>query len=262
MFRRIRRCLGSSAIAVAMLCSGSVSAAIVEFSAGHGDIGVGYHDGEFEPHWHFGSNAVLNGVLTGGDVELEPGEAYARVPDPAIGRPAGAQWDFLGMNSGESLWFLPINEVANKPFLGLATEELEPSEWSTPITWTLLNVGSPAGAHFSIWEVDDFSNVIARMSTFVGGITSDDKIEMGAGTHKHFGYGFSQLGVYDVTFQITGTHAVDGFKSSDATFRFVVGDLTAVPEPSSLAILGLAAAGVAGYRRRQSFKAQKATIIQ
>lgn len=35
-------------------------------------IGVAYENGGLELHWHFGSDAVLDGV-SGNDVEIEPG---------------------------------------------------------------------------------------------------------------------------------------------------------------------------------------------
>jgi surface-anchored protein len=61
--------------------------------------------------------------------------------------------------------------------------------------------------------------------------------------HAHFGWGFTEEGTYDLTFEISGTHGVDGFKSATATYSFSV-----IPEPSS-ALLG--AIGALGLLRRR-----------
>lgn len=236
----------------AFLSSPGVSqAALVEFSRGHGDLGVGYEGGELDPHWHFGANAVLDGSVAGAESEYGPGEAFARVPDPAIGRPTGSQFDFLGIAAGENLWFLPASEDVNKPFLGFGTEELVAADWSTPIRWTLTAASMPTAGQFGIWGQDASLNFVAPVAT-ADGIDASDFLEINPESHLHFNLGFTELGVYDLTFDISGTHAVDGFKSSTATFKFVVGSATAVPEPGTFAILGLGAIGMAGarYRRR------------
>jgi hypothetical protein len=49
-------------------------------TSGHGDVGAGYIpvDKEFEPHWHLGSGAVVDGSLLGSDAEYDPADLRAR----------------------------------------------------------------------------------------------------------------------------------------------------------------------------------------
>ncbi len=90
---------------------------------------------------------------------------------------------------------------------------------------------------------NDFTTPTVAASTF-----SDDLVfETILGGHSHFNMAFTQPGVYDVTFKVTGNHGVDGPAIDTKTFRF---DVTAVPEPSSIGG-ALALAGGWAFRRRR-----------
>lgn len=215
------------------------------FTAGHGDIGVAY-DGGLELHWHLGDGApaIVDGLPVN-DQEYGPDEIKAVVPGVSnFNRPAGAAFNFIGNAAGELTYYLPESETPGVPYLGLATEELSPGDWTTPITWTINSVtgsGVTAGGQFSIFQ--DLSSPTVFASTFSGLLNFNTPI----GGHTHFNYGFTQPGVYDVAFTVSGTHILDGPQLDSGTFRF---DVTAVPEPTSIGG-ALVLAGTWVMRRRR-----------
>jgi surface-anchored protein len=214
-------------------------------TSGHVDfIGIGYKDGGFEPHSHAEAGAIVDGIPLAVDTEYELGELDLLVVGTSI-RPADTEWSPVGVASGLVFWTLPQVEIAGQPFVGVGAEELEPSEWTGPIRVSLISMSAPLGAQFSLWQTDSFDVPTFFMSTFDGGITAADFFQIDAGDHAHFGWGFTELGVYDLEFEISGTHAVDGPKSTTATYRFHV-----IPEPSAalMSLLG----GLFLLRRRRA----------
>jgi surface-anchored protein len=210
--------------------------------AGHGDIGAGLENNQLHLHLHFEAAATgATGPIALG--EYEPGDHIIGVPGPSVARPTGAQWNFLG--SATNIWFLPQSVDNAKPFLGFGLEDLNPADWTGPLTWSLNSVVSaPAGSNFSVWNSDQFGNPILRMATS-DGITAADSFTQAAGGHEHFNLGFTDIGTYQLGFRIAGVHNTLGARSDTATFTFQVGNISAVPEPSSLCLLfGTIATGV------------------
>jgi surface-anchored protein len=219
----------------------------ITYSSGHADIGVGYDEGSFFLHYHFGAGAVLDGTpLPGGlpteAYEFEPNTANTFVPlSSSAARPAGSQWDFLGTAAGNTIYFLPQGNVPGLPFLGIASEDLNPGEWTGPITWALTGFSGPG--QFSVWQTDFGGNPLVRWATS-DGIGPGDSFGLGVGGHDHFNYGFTAPGAYDVTITATGTNTTAGVLSDTATFRFQVGppsdpEPPVVPEPASLVLAGM-----------------------
>ena len=124
------------------------------------------------------------------------------------------------------------------PYVGLGMEELDPGDWKTDLTLTLTGVsgsGVDAGGGFSLYTVDLFGTPTAFMST-KDGISAADSVSQAAGKHEHYNWAFSKQGRYDLTLDVTGTHAVDGPQAATATFSFNAGPLAhPVPESSSTA---------------------------
>ena len=214
------------------------------YSGGHGDIGVAYEDGALDIHWHIAGGTV-DGTSRPNE-EFEADELIAvtsltfNAPD---GRPAGSAWDPIGNSAGDDVWYMPQTEDAGTPFLGLATEELDPNDWTGDVIWSVTAVSGPG--EFSIWQ-DGVSP--SFLASSVDGFDDNDQWTQIVGGHAHANYGFTALGDYDVTFQIDGTHNVDGDLSDTATLSFRV---VAVPEPGSLAILGsISVVGLLVRRRR------------
>lgn len=216
------------------------------YTSGHADIGVGYEAGALDPHWHLHEGTAVNGVPLAAEAEYAPDGLLAYVPDPAIARPAGAQWDFLGTAAGSPLWFIPQAEDPSKPFLGIASEELLPAEWSS-LRLALVSFSGPAGGEFSLWQADLFGTPVVRMATS-DGVGAGDAFALTVGGHDHFNYGFTQPGEYAVTLKWDGVHQTDGPVTASATYGFTVQQ---VPEPGTATLLVLGALGWLALGRRR-----------
>jgi len=218
-------------IAAGSLIWTPASSAQIYYTTGHGDIGIGYEEGELEPHWHLDAG------------EYAPGEVIARVSSTTLS--PGGSVSFLGAADGSTIHV--AGSAANQPNLGFGAEELDPSDWLGPITITL-NVFDGAG-NFALYTTDR-SGAVADVlfSSFNPGATfANNSFTMLPGDHQHFTFGFTEVGYHEITLTWSGTHVADGFKSSTAIYGFEV-----VPEPSTWALLavGLVVVMVVAGRRR------------
>ena len=220
------------------------------YSSGHADIGIAYENGGaggFGAHWHFGPDAVVDGSPVGNypqGADFAPDQITAMVPtsqmmtlpnSPAL--IAGT-----GVDAGDDIWFLPQGEIPGVPFLGIATEKLDSAEWGD-ITFSLGAVTSPSGSgNFSLWNTDPFGSPNFHFSTALG----EDTLTLSTGTHAHFSWGFSEVGIWGVEFIVSGTHVDDGFQSATETFSFNV-----IPEPTSVLLCGFGAFSFVLRRRRR-----------
>jgi surface-anchored protein len=216
---------------------------------GHVDIiGVGYVEespGVFvlEPHSHVEFGTVDGVAVT--DVEYEASELTFLVPGSTLTpREAGSQWDPIGVAAGVGHFVLPQSatqaDALGSIFAGIGTEELLPADWSTAITITLTGMTGPG--EFALAQVL-LGTPTFFMST-ADGISPADSYSQGADDHQHFNWYFTEPGDYTLSFDFTGTHAVDGPVDASATYNFSV-----VPEPST-ALLG-ALGALALLRRRR-----------
>lgn len=200
-------------------------------------------------------------------------------------RPAGTEWDFTGTTSGASLWVLPKSQNVNLIFLGIGAEEVTPADLAGNITLAFDSLTGPAGAAFSVWDVDSFAAPVPLMTSASGFGAVPNQITVIPGSHSHYNVGFTAPGLYDVTFTASATLAAalgGGAVTGTATYSFGVFDtgesypltapapgpysffgrsfdnfmlntghvdigtgLVVVPEPSSLALAGLGVAAVA-----------------
>lgn len=234
-------------IPAALIATLAATRAASIYTADHGDLGIAYEGGALEPHYHLGPDAIVDGSPVGNapdGMEFAPDEIITFVADPSVPRPAGAQWNFLGSPSGDPIWFLPQAEDPGKPFFGIASEELTPADW-TVLSLSLTAMNGPAGGHFSLYQTDGFGSPIVQFATS-DGITGADSYNLIIGGHAHHNWAFTEPGIYELEFTVTGNHVTDGPKTASATYTFGV---TQVPEPGTTA-LGLLAAGTMLRRRR------------
>ncbi|QDV44492.1 hypothetical protein Enr13x_43580 [Stieleria neptunia] len=244
----VRICL----IGVACTLAGNVSADVVEYSAGHSDIGLAYEDGELNLHFHFGGDTILDGAPVGGvgGIEFNPSDAYVLVDDAAM-YPGGAPGpiSFLGLNTGDPVWILPQSNTAGMPFLGIATEELEAPFTSASFEMT----GFSGPGQFALWQGGFAPSVFMQTSDGIIGGPGDTLSLPSVGSHDHYNWGFTQQGVYDIELTATAYNGSlpGGFVSDTETFRFVVGNVTAIPEPSSFAAIAFVTTGFLVRRRRR-----------
>lgn len=232
------------------------------YTAGHGDFGFG-EGGTVEPHVHLHAGATVDGLALGGDTEYDPGDVIIFVPDTTYdyiqnnvgGRPAGAAWDPIGVNAGESFWFLPETggsapgsaDSMGAPFFGIGGEEIDLGAFDSSVfTLTLKGAALPAGGDFSLWT-GSLSPTFS-MST-VDGISDADTLSLDLGTsgHMHANWGFTAPGLYELDFEVSALQG-SATVTASATYSFLV----SVPEPSSAAALfGLVALSLSFFRRRR-----------
>lgn len=155
-------------------------------------------------------------------------------------RPAGSQWDFLGVNAGETIYLWPQNFLMGRTYLGISSEgsaipagtfaaysETDPrAGTSTAQRWLRLELKSleflsPTGvsepADFSVWQTDSGANVTQWMATS-DGIGTDDLFLMLAGSHAHVAWGFTKVGYYRAVFTVSGILAETGQRVTSAPF--------------------------------------------
>lgn len=206
-------------------------------------------DGSAVPVSLRGTTVAPSGIVT-----VVPNNQSAPSQNSLL-RPAGSQWDFLGVSAGERIWYLPAANTAGVPFLGISAEGLGSSAAWQGVNPTILfavvgvtqkplptsvvsawDFGGAGGALRVLWSTAT-NPVTNAMNVFVG-------------SHAHYNIGFSHQGTYEVQLQATGTRS-DGtvVTSPPSTLTFQV-----VPEPAGLVAVGTAAATLAvlGCRRRRS----------
>ena len=216
------------------------------FTAGHADLGLG-EGSALELHLHIHEGSIVDGATLATDQEYAPSEATIQVPNSTLfARPTGSAWDLIGNNAGDNTWLLPESESdassMGAPFVGIGAEHIELGAFvDNELTLTLTNVSGPG--HFSLYTVS-LGNPTFDMASF-GGITPDDSItlDLDIEDHAHFNYGFSQAGLYHVTFEISAYTDATTLVTDEAAFVFNV-----VPEPASLSLLAIG--GIVLFRKR------------
>lgn len=239
----------------ALLATGLTTQAQPLYTSGHGDVRMSYDTSTSSLYLHYqlDYNSVVGGApvgtFAGGPVSFAPDSIITYVPNPSIARPAGSQYDFLGNNAGDPVWLIPQVQDSAKPWLGFSSEDLSAANWVGGLQFSLIDAVTPAGGYFSLWNTGIFGAPSVFLDT-ADGIGADDVFNYALNTHAHYNWGFTQPGIYELTFKVVGNNVTDGLKEATATYTFAVG---AVPEPSSAALI-LAGGGLllAGYRRRRS----------
>jgi surface-anchored protein len=205
---------------------------------GHVDMGVIYESGELK--WRFNADGATSEGGSLGNLQglYAPDELYVRVPDSVrFAAPSALPGNPLVTGSNETgmIWWLPSSGgLSNVPFLGWSWDlglpsppQITPSQWQDGrIKVELLEASKPSTGNASIWI-----GGTNQVSTFDPSVTNAPFVDPGSNsfvltTHDHYNWGFTAEGVYDLTLRASGTHLIDGYKETQGTFRFLVGDVT------------------------------------
>jgi len=183
-----------------------------------------------------------DGVGSGNDFQFNT--LTIAVSNPDFGNVAGT--DYYVALVGLS------DESNNKPDVGLRTRlrELDAQDnevaqfdsFKITLDWAASN--KPDGAEFIAYSVDTFGNVDATAWDTANNVFEHT---MGNWGHDHWNYGFSKLGDYDLVLNFEG---VGGLHGGDAPTGSTTLSFTVIPEPASLALLGLG--GLLMMRRRRA----------
>ena len=220
----------ASAFAFSQLAHGEL------WTTGHGDLGIGYEDGELEPHWHLGEdNEVVTLDGSSGSLGPEGAEYEADAITPVT--------SLTQSISGSFYYVFPATEDATVPFIGFGTEELSPADWVGDLTLSL--TAESGSGSFYLFDIDSLGGVTTLMDSS-DGFSAADSITLAPDSHTHYTWAFSQADSYDLTFQVSGTRVTDGAQLASATYGVSV-----VPEPSTAGLLlGAAALALTVVRRR------------
>jgi len=147
---------------------------------------------------------------------------------------------------GNAYYWIPadILDAGNNmvPHIGVGLEELVAGDWVNSeivITFQSLAYTGPGVGNFVFWT--DSPGEILHFDSSDG---AGDALNTLAGSHVHYNWGFSEIGTYEITLGISGTHVMDGPQTGAATYTIQV-----VPEPSSALLAGLGALVLLRRRR-------------
>lgn len=256
MLDRLSKFAGLVVLAVTPVLAPSARAGFADnlYTAGHSDLAVGYEGGALKLFYEVAGTAVVNGSTVGGaGTSLAPSDVSVIVPESVLtAGNAGLPSPF----AGNPLYVLSQGAAgaASRPFLGFGAEEIGPGVFSGDMLGLSLTGFSTtaAGGAFVLYTTGLYGSPAMNSAD---GLSTADAIDLFAGGHDHYNLGFTAAGIYDLTFTASGALVGGGTLETSAVFRFVVGDqAVAVPEPSALAMAGLAAGCVAlaAARRRRA----------
>lgn len=167
-----------------------------------------------------------------GGVAIDPAEgllyanANARITLASI----PAAFGFIGAQPNKPFWVMPQTPGNGALALGFAVELSASSalcNWDpnasavgadVPAPWyrvQLLDVRGPDDAHFSLWQADGIHPPVVFMSTAQGGITEEDAFYLSDGSHAHLNWGFTEMGLYEIDFEISTVYMCDGLLVAD-----------------------------------------------
>ena len=220
------------ALLIGVSCDPVVASPSVRLTNAHVDIRVIYDPAAARPLSLVTVNSDQGVALPADKVVLIAAEKSRLVlPD---GTPFGA--------GGDPLYILPQSQDPELLYLGFSTEHLSAGVFQGRLSIALKKVEGPG--NFFVWQATSFGDFRIAMNT-ADGITEMDRTSPLTGSHEHFNWGFSQPGIYHVTFQASGRRLGEGqdLVSDDTVFEFRVLPLPTEIETPSLVVLGLTASG-------------------
>jgi len=120
---------------------------------------------------------------------------------------------------GDWLWILPQSHYEGVPFAGVCAEDIPSGLFRDSIRIQLTGVEGPG--NFLLWQ--STSGIDLRMDSR-DGFSSGDYLEIQAGAHAHYNWGFTSPGVYHISFRAHATKAGESepIYSPEALYTFHV----------------------------------------
>jgi hypothetical protein len=271
MCRRPRSLTHLIAIVAMFALGGSAqpAGAQVILSTEHVDVDIGYTPGP-PAAWSLGLHDETNDRSFGPNAMNQVNGATLRLINSTIvTQPSGSTYAFTGATPGSNVWVLRAGGGPGLQ-LGFGAEDITPGTFATytetdprvnaPGPWIrtrLVSVNGPGS--FALWRQTDINNPFTGTPTVFmstadnGGVPDATDLNFTpVGGHVDYYWSFSQPGDYSITLQSSaflGPGMTNATSSNMTTFFFNV--VQPVPEPSSLALVGVFAAGLAAYFRRR-----------
>ncbi len=252
---RVASTLGFAFVVLALVVAPANADPVYQYLDGHAHMSVVYEGGHLHLHFH-GENVKMRHIASGvvqfyPEFEAHGHEVQIVVPQSTeVIRPAGSQWDFLGIPAGAKFYQLPQYSTPGLPFFGVGTEELDFGILvGDQVTFSLLGVPQrPAGGEFALYQFGMAGP--ERVMDTADGSFANDSFVFPAGTHGHYNFAFTQPGLYTLTIGVSGQRTAaygGGTVLAQSDFHFEV-----VPEPSGFVLLGAAllATALPAWRRR------------
>lgn len=250
--------------AVLGLMMASPAMAIDFLTSGHTDVEILYDDVLDE--WEFEilcEECSINGVPIPGDEEFETDSLKIAVKNTTLTTAVGDVGPFndlpTGATPGNDFWKLPESEVEadaeNVPFLGWGRDEIGTGIFvGDEIVLELIGItymGAAGSAEFSMYSTDagiggqipHFWHSTFDPSATVNGDNTID-LAVGPGTHTHYNLGFTEEGMYEIEYAVSGDLVAGGSTSGTGTLLFQV------PEPGTGVLLACALLGFTVRSRR------------
>lgn len=224
-------------------------------TADHLDLSAGFAAGSWDLTWLDEENGIS--YATAGAPGATNWAIATLLGQSFQPRPAGAQFDFIGVPAGTNVYRVPESPAPFALQMGVGSEDNTPGTFasyfnSDPrvnatgefITFRLKSLTGPG--QVSAWT-NEIGGPVVWLATS-DGIGPSDTFYNVNGSHSDYNWAFTAEGTYQLTFEAS---AFLGPGQTNPTFSgdFVYTIVT-VPEPTSLALVGLVAAGGAWRRFR------------
>ena len=199
------------------------------YTNGHADYRPVYNNGDFDTVWH-GNPGVLP------QNEYSSNELITYLDSTAlVTRPAGANFDFLGVNEGDPLYLSNASgSVASVPFMGISGESLTSNVFADYLPTDprivsgtlreyvkvqLVGMRSSSAGEFSLYSVSSGTPTVWMATN--DGIAGTDNIWTYPGTHAHYNTAFSKPGTYEIDVVISGYLDLNANNQLDAADVYV-----------------------------------------
>lgn len=234
----------------------------VVLSDRHFDWGMGFSGGNWDLHIH--DETGMTEYAPGGAPGATDWALVRLLGHNQAPRPAGSQFDFIGVPSGNTIFRVTDTPSPQGLIWGIGAEENTPGTFASYFEadprvnatgeWIRVRLKAVIGpGQVSLWGSDLGGPIVYWASS--DGLSAADSLYFLNGDHADLNWAFTEPGEYRLTIEASA------FIGPGMTNPTLSGDVEyivqAVPEPSSIALASLA--GVVGWRIRRRRNASLST---